>query len=96
MKKIITAVLLISYAALAAYAVNKVAVEKPTEAIELGYVVVGLDDDGEGTKVAVYKGVNLVLRPDGTVGWKMSKKLRERFDRDMKSGKPLPILLKTK
>lgn len=93
MKKILIVTLLsvvgVSYAA----SIKKVEVKKD-EGIRLGYPVVGIVEEGEA-KTAVYKGIVFVLRPDGSVGWEMSPELRKRFERDMKSGKPLPILYKT-
>lgn len=79
------------------FAAATVYATKPEENIELGYPAVGRlsNDPDDKMQLAIYKGVVLVLRPDGSVGWKLSPKLRERFDEDMKSGKPTPSFFKT-
>lgn len=61
---------------------------------DLGFPVIGkLDsttqDDEENKKdVVIYRGIILVLREDGTIGWKLSPALAKRFEEEMREDKP--------
>ena len=82
---------------IAAYAASTEPIKVPAQApttvrqTELGFPVVGIAaEDGKVTPF-IFKGVVLLLREDGVVGWKLSPDLQKRFERDMKSGKLMEL-----